>query len=142
MDKVKLHYAKIDLEGDIPVFEFEEDESGFFDIDLVCKFIDDLYPGDFYPENIVFLIAHKDDIFISNSLENIVICAKAFFNDFGTSAVIYSDDSSIYLQEYPSYEEAYEVALSMKEENKLCYSSETKDSPYWKKASKEFMDTL
>ena len=135
MNTFRLHYAKIDLEDDIPFFEFKEDESGIIYTDKVVEFIDKIYPNEFLPEDIVFLIALGDNIFISDDFLNIVACAKSFFNDFRTTSDE-CDIDNMYIHEYPSFEEAYTVAFMMKEENPLCYSSETKDSPYWNLAGR------
>jgi hypothetical protein len=119
MEKLKLHYAPIDLKNNIYTIEFEY-------IDKVIDFLDQIYPENI--DDIVYLISHKDEIYITESLdylfhilENIHICCFDYTDD----------EFDIFLQEYPSYQEAYKVALMMKENSKLCYSSETKKSPYW-----------
>jgi hypothetical protein len=130
-EKLKLHYAKIDLDGDIPMIEFNN-------IEEVIRYLDTVLPK--YENNIIYLITHKNEIFISESisyilhmLDQIHICAFDWHGE---------DENSIYLHEYPSFEEAYLVALMMKEENKLCYSSETKSSPYWQKTDPAILDIL
>lgn len=135
MNTFRLHYAKIDLEDDVPFFEFKENETGFIETDDIVKFINKIYPGEYLPNDIVFLIAFGDNIFISDDFINIVACAKSFFKDFRTTSDE-CDIDNMYIHEYPSYEEAYDVALMMKEINQLCYSSETKDSPYWNLAGR------
>lgn len=109
---IRLHYAPLILTKDIQYYEFEtlEDVKKFI-LENVCstKIIVDK----------VVLINIDDEIFITDNftwdypLQNFVefLCdmydAMPFIN--------------IYLQEYYSYEEAYEVALTMKEENPMCY---------------------
>ena len=87
-------------------------------------------------DKIVWLLAKDEskDVFISESQLSI--------QDFLTKKTAWQSTGVYFLFEYPSYEEAYKVALDMMEIHELCYSSETKDSPYWKKSVPEFMDNL
>jgi len=123
MKKFKLHYAKIDLEGDIPCYETNSH-------DLIIDKLDSLMYGNL--GKIVYLISIGEEIYISQ------------YNTPSIGFVLRNLSSAggvVWYQEYPSFEEAYTVALSMKEgETDLCYSSETKSSPYWNKACKEFID--
>jgi hypothetical protein len=67
---------------------------------------------------IVYLIVCSEEIFVSD-------CNKAI-SDFAEKMLYCSNaddvDRCVYLQEYESYEEAYKVALDMKEPNPLCYA--------------------
>ena len=56
-----------------------------------------------------------DEVFISESLSSIM-----YFIECNTKKYE-NDEVDIFLQEYLSYEEAYKVALSMKETSALCY---------------------
>lgn len=105
--KYKLHYAPIDLgENDIPCYDFNSHKKMIDFIDKVCYG----RGGDK-----VWLIAKDDlqDIFISESY----ITIQSFLHNM----VGWKTIGSYYLQEYSSYEEAYKVALSMKEDSPLCY---------------------
>jgi hypothetical protein len=136
MDTIKLHYAPIDLQDDIYVYEFHEDKTGFIDDDQIYDFIQSNFHTDeeFLPEDIVFLVTYKDEIYITDNFDNITRFLKLAFRELESIIDLPPKErNNVYLYEYPSFEEAYTVALMMKEENKLCYSSETKDSPYWNK---------
>lgn len=105
----KLHYASLDLQGDIPCFEFE---SKYEMLDYVTK----LYNNNWvtYLDK-VCLIAISDHLIVVNSMNRILNFINAELNhiDF---------DTDVFLQEYPSYEQAFKVALDMKEGDPLCYS--------------------
>jgi hypothetical protein len=108
MANYELHYAKLNLKGNIPVYKFES----FNDLsNYVLK------------------------ILSSNQDKRVYVIAK----DFETRCPIITDDiddvyfvlnkfpsfgfkSATFIQEYNSFEEAYKVALTMVENNVLCYS--------------------
>ena len=103
----KLHYAKLDLGmNDIPCFEFR-------DINQLIDFIDDKCLG--RSGQLVWLIAKDkmEDIFISENHLSI--------QSFIENTYLWKTQGTFFLQEYRSYEEAYQVALDMKEESPLCY---------------------
>ena len=106
----KLHYASLDLgDNDIPCFEFQ---SKYEMLDFVSK----LYENNWltYLKK-VCLISISDHLIVVNSMSRILKFINDELNhiDFGTD---------VFLQEYASYEDAFKVALDMKEENPLCYS--------------------
>lgn len=123
---IELNYAKIDLDEDIPCYKFNKHSQMIDFIDKNC----------YQRDKIVWLLAKDEskDVFISESQLSI--------QDFLTKKTAWQSTGVYFLFEYPSYEEAYKVALDMMEIHELCYSSETKDSPYWKKSVPEFMDNL
>jgi len=105
----KLHYASLDLQGDIPSVEFE---SKYEMLDYVSK----VYKNNWLTYlNVVCLVSISDHLIVVNSMSRILNFINDELNhiDFGTD---------VFLQEYSSYEEAFKVALDMKEENPLCYS--------------------
>jgi hypothetical protein len=107
----KLHYAELNLQDDISCFEFESKHKL---IDYVSSIYNNIYL--MYLDK-VCLVAISDHLIVVNSLG----CILKFIND----ELNYIDfDENVYLQEYDSYEEAYKVALSMKEDNPLCYSKD------------------
>lgn len=101
----KIHYAKLDLQGDIPCVELQSFREAYAFIESV------LYPE---TKNKVYLLAVEDEIFISETAS--LICKM--YKD----AISYSKQKEIFLQEYQSYEDAYRVALDMKEVSALCYN--------------------
>lgn len=105
----KLHYASLDLQGDIPCVEFE---SKYEMLDYVSKIYNNNWLT--YLKK-VCLVSISDHLIVVNSMSRILNFINDELNhiDFGTD---------VFLQEYPSYEEAFKVALDMKEENPLCYS--------------------
>lgn len=58
-----------------------------------------------------------DEILITENIEQIIKCITFDFWDLS-----FDKDSVFYLQEYQSYEDAYAVALYMKETNPKCYN--------------------
>lgn len=122
--KYKLHYAKLNEQGDINCYAMESSLS-------VNGFI--LSESDTEQQK-VFVLAIGDDCFVSDSI--ISICrfisyklpytvmgepAKSIVKEIIDSINSPLPDFDIFLQEYSSYEEAYKVALAMKEDSELCY---------------------
>ena len=58
-----------------------------------------------------------NDILVTESIEQII---KAILFDFWDLS--FDKNSTFYLQEYQSYEDAYAVSLSMKETNPKCFN--------------------
>ena len=102
----KLYYAELDLQGDIPCFEFKTHAQ-------MIDFIDEKCIN--RSSQLVWLLGREDssDIFISENHLSI--------QDFLKNKYLWNIRGEYFLQEYPSYEEAYGVALSMLETYHLCY---------------------
>jgi hypothetical protein len=117
MKKIKLHYAKIDLgEQDIPVIEFENVKS--LTMWAATKFAP-IIPLETKSE-IVYLVTFEDKW---RNMDHVFVteyggCISNFIHSFSQFAEI----SDIHIQEYESYEEAYKVALMMKEISPMCYT--------------------
>ena len=108
----KIHYAKLDLQGDIPCLEFPS-------IEKVRSFITSIvYPLKMVNEK-VYVIAIQDEVIVT---ENGLFIEELFDGNLN-SVYPYNEGEDIFIQEYPCYEEAYKVALYMKEVSPLCYSS-------------------
>jgi len=107
MKNFKLHYASLDLQGDIPCFEFKKHSQ-------MVDFIDEKCIG--RNGQCVWLLAKnkETDIFISDSHLSI--------QNFLERLMTWQTMGDYFLQEYESFEEAYQVALDMVEESPLCYS--------------------
>lgn len=67
----------------------------------------------------VIILCIDDEIFISDNKESL---EKTLWYH---TVIDGSEVKEIHIQEYHSYEAAYEVALTMKEENELCYEPES-----------------
>jgi len=104
----KIHYAKKDLGmNDIPCLKFSTAIKRH-------RFLQDTIIGS---RNTVFILAinyNKDDSLDSVFVFDLWNCVR-----WMDSSIV--RQKTIYLQEYTSYEEAYKVALDMKETNKMCY---------------------
>lgn len=101
--KYTIHYAKIDLgENDIQ----EVAVNSMQDVMDFCFNLGSM-------EGIVTLIAFNEEVFVTDNFD-------MYFEimDKITSQVLWTD---LFIQEYPSYESAYAVALMMKEISDLCY---------------------
>jgi hypothetical protein len=105
----KLHYAELNLQEDIFCIEFE---SKYKLLDYIVSIYNNNYLT--YLDR-VCLVAISDHLIVVNSMGRIL----QFIND-ELNPIDFNEN--VYLQEYDSYEEAYKVALSMKENNPLCYS--------------------
>ena len=105
---IKLHYASIDSDKEINIFEFKDKRALLDQIDQICY-------GKLNENVLLFSTDnHSDFTFVTNNyLEIQFILSKC-------NAIFTSND--YYLQEYDSFEEAYSIALSMKESNEKCYS--------------------
>lgn len=108
MKNYKLYYAELNLQGDVPLYEFK-------------KFTD-----------LVNFVFEKSRI---NKGKAVYLIAKDFQttcpfitdNPFDIEFILekmpsMGFKSDTFIQEYESFEEAYKVALSMVEPKKLCYS--------------------
>jgi len=109
----KLHYAKLNLQGDIPFMVFKTWRARLsFIMDKII-----------IPQKRVYLLSISriendltvfDNVYVFDSYH----CVR-FLNDkkYNSPYDVFS------LHEYSSYEEAYKVALDMKEISPLCYFS-------------------
>jgi len=118
--KINLHYSKIDTTGDIPVIEFDE-------ISDICDFIDDLeienlssgLPFEGFKK--VFLLTDGSEIFVTQEyyiLIDLFRCKLFTLCEF-------DDINHFHLFECGSYEEAYDLALMIKENENLSESLQT-----------------
>ena len=107
----KLHYAKLDLQGDIPCLEFPS-------IEEVRSFITSIvYPLKMVNKK-VYVVAIQDEVIVT---ENGLLVEELFDGNLNSAYPFYEGED-IFIQEYSSYEEAYKVALDMKEVSPLCLS--------------------
>jgi len=107
-----IHYAKIDLNGDITCLEFTS-------IEEVRSFITSIvYPLKMVNEK-VYVIAIQDEVIVT---ENGLLLEELFDGNLNSAYPFYEGED-IFIQEYPSYEEAYKVALDMKKVSQLCYGA-------------------
>jgi len=110
--KIKLHYAKLNLQGDIPCYEFND----------FTSFIQFLNKETFdKPGNNVQLMAVEDEIFVADKDSQII--SETLLHIYGEGYFTISD-TNVFLQEYDSFEEAYSVALDMRETHPLCYEKD------------------
>lgn len=110
--RIKLHYAELNNQGDIPCLKFETLE----DLKMHIFGYDD--------KNVVYLFSFDgeetpmdSEVFITHSSYFLYDFLKHFQDELNLYYI-----SDFFLQEYQSYEEAYRVALMMKETNPLCYN--------------------
>jgi len=104
---IKLHYAELNNEGDIPCLDFKN-ELDFNDF-LCSKFSEDR----------VFLFAFEfsdgtSEVFVTEDLSMVSVIMGNCYN-------LIQVQNKFFLQEYTSFEEAYKVALDMQETSELCY---------------------
>jgi len=114
---IELHYAKIDFTGDdIPVIMFDSSMH-------LCEWIFSKSKESKY----VFLggieSEKMDEVIITSDLQQYIFILDKLINDYCQGL-----DVKIFHQEYESFEEAYKVALDMKEPDELCYSPKNDDN--------------
>ena len=108
---IKLHYAHVDNEDDIPCYDIENKDS------LLTK----IHQLVIENKKVVMLICFDGEVYVSSNPAYIYSVVDEMFdasNEDDENSQLYDN---IYLQEYKSFEAAYEVALMMKEEDELCY---------------------
>ncbi|MBT7493570.1 MAG: hypothetical protein HN704_18375 [Bacteroidetes bacterium] len=104
--KHKLYYAHAELEGDIPVYEFDSME------DLALFVLGKVR------EKLVYVVAYDDEIFVTH---NLCLVVELFERKLKSFYPFYEGERHPHIQEYYSYEEAYKIALAMKEGTPMCY---------------------
>jgi len=107
----ELHYAPMELTNEIPCLIFHERN------DLV-SWVDLKLEDEYTESKIVYLVAMEgykhDEVFVSDD----TMLVLSFIDDN-----IDNSQFTWFLQEYKSFEEAYKVALSMKETKPNCYEN-------------------
>ena len=71
-----------------------------------------------YSRELVWLVSIENEIFISDNHAMV----QNLFDTHYNAAYPYFENSKIYIQEYQSFEDAYSVALNMRETSPLCYN--------------------
>ena len=104
---IKLHYAKLTDKNNIPCLEFNNQKDFNNFLFKVTKNIVYLFCFDVFDD--------KQEIFITQDLTLIGAIMSECFD-------LIQSENIFYLQEYTSFEEAYQVALSMQETSELCYT--------------------
>ena len=114
--KYELHYAKLSSDGDIPCLKTDV----FNEIhDAIKLRLNETRNECVYLFAFNCIIEEYHEVVVSENLE--------FIESFFASGMIGGIDmildcNKFFIQEYESFEAAYEVALTMKETSKLCYS--------------------
>jgi hypothetical protein len=106
----KLHYAnlaQLETGRDIPLFQFEKMGQMFSFISMYIN----------KNKKAVYLFTKEscedEEIYITDKIDELWYFIQVYVNDRSVGEYV--------LQEYPSFESAYNVALLMKEGNPLCY---------------------
>lgn len=114
----KLHYANIDINDNIPLYEF----LNFNDLE---RFILEIFADS---ERCVYLFTFDVKNDINHEYNEIIVTENSEFiyNFFKTGMMsnidLVTDIDTFFLQKYPSFEDAYKVALDMNEGKELCYN--------------------
>lgn len=111
--KYKLHYAPLELDGDIPTFEAKSE----FELNGFLL-------SEANTEDVVYLVSVDDEEFVCDHILKVIAFISINFQN-GEKRNIentnHNDTINVFVQEYASFEDAYDVALDMNEEHKLCY---------------------
>ena len=122
----KLHYADISNNEDIPCYEFKT-------FNKLIDFISDkMFNEDLQPySNIVYLLTYEEkgvngavviDECCGEILDHLEAMKKFDLGEFSDGLRKSKYYNNYFLQEYESYEDAYRVALDMREISELCYN--------------------
>jgi hypothetical protein len=121
---INLHYASIDQwmsETDIEKLKFKTSKAlqRWITLNIACE----------RPYGIVYLLTTNSDENESNTdifiFEKSYKVVSLFKNIEAHLNSLHQKD--VFLQEYKTYEDAYAVALDMREGNELCYNDENKN---------------
>lgn len=115
IDKLKVHYAPLELFGDIPLKIFDNFGEHLGQDKFNHWFFVNFSRQD---DTIVWVVALEDEVFVTSSFKALhEFCFRMLdcYNPY------LCQEPELFIQEYSSYEEAYKIALAMKEPNKLCY---------------------
>jgi hypothetical protein len=107
----KLNYASLVLDGDIPCYEFKSKD------ELLAFVGSEMFP---LRDDIVYLVCIEDEVFVT---ERGIFVYELFENSLRSVWAYYEGDAC-HIHEYSSYEEAYKVALDLKETSPLCYEKD------------------
>jgi hypothetical protein len=112
--RIKLHYAELNNQGYIPCIEFEN----------IQELIDNI---PYEPKDCIYLFTYSSKENKATDFSDEVIVTEDIFHiesfiKTNRDELIGLEMTDFFLQEYPSYEEAYKVALMMKETSPLCYN--------------------
>jgi hypothetical protein len=96
------------FEGDVNVFEFN-------DLDQMCDYLHELKSFD-----CIWLATNHSEIgeiVVTENLQKLIRLLKIGYFDLNSN-----NNEVFHVQEYQTYEDAYKVALDMREGNPKCYS--------------------
>ena len=102
---------------EIAIYEGDSQKMEFDTVVDLCDYIKELKSI----KGAVWLVADDvtNEVLVTESIELIIVCINADMWN-----VCISKYTTLYIQEYASYEAAYSVALSTKETNPLCYNKD------------------
>jgi hypothetical protein len=106
-----------------PLNEGIENNHVFANMTELMLWIEDYLESHFFDGQKVYLYTTQSEEDENNEItvtERKLVLHDAFIEDYTSHESIRPKD--YFLQEYPSFQAAYEVALAMKETSKLCYS--------------------
>lgn len=119
--KINIWHAPVDLDGDITPFVVSSIEVAQAYLLGICA----SHEND--DDNTVVLMALEDLIFVQDTTQDTINrCCYLILDDIESCIEMYVenddlDSIDVHIQEFKSYEEAYKVALLMRENNPLCY---------------------
>ena len=121
--KYELHYAAFNLTGDIPCAEFKE-------FSHLITYIDGNILNRVSRKPVIYLMAITLENQTPQQESEFEILVTKFPDMVGRFLILLDEwalkqkhNAKIFLQEYESFEDAYKVALDMRECSPLCYSS-------------------
>jgi hypothetical protein len=105
-----LHYFPLGGDYDL----FPQNFASFYEL---LEFIEVTITSKRSVDEVVFIFSDDEEVFVTSDPSMVFHTLNSLKTYFDLES-----ESTIFLQEYSSYEEAYEVALEWKENNKLCFN--------------------
>lgn len=109
---IYLNYADMDLQGDIPCYRIED-----------LLHLNGFLIAESKTEDCVFLVTLCDEIYITDHILFVISFIEMIYKRLELEK---AKDINLFVQEYDSYEDAYNVALDLKENTPLRYSKDNK----------------
>ena len=109
MNKVNLHYATIELAGDIPMYKLNVGS------ELMGFILAESDP------DAIYLVSVFDEVYVTQHIARVCHWIEMIGID---NKAPFIAEINVHIQEYESFEDAYAVALDMMEEHPQCYSNQ------------------
>lgn len=98
----------------LAIYEGDVEQIPFASIDSLLEYMEELRMFD-----CVWVVTDGDEVLVTDNLLKIL---RSISYDYMFD--LKGENAKLFVQEYPSFEAAYEVALMLREDNPKCYNNE------------------